>query len=620
MLGRIAAVNRTDMERLQQSRFSTVNSSFDRQAEALRVAGATEEEFADLEERRQKALANERRELPFFSANDRSRWNTIRALVEPEMRVGRTVTQPDGIARTETVWYAIDKVQNTFGWDTIDMVKHNNIAAETPLMEVLQQNGEEVVGQVTKLVERFPEYIEKVTNLIGKLSGGGQGGVKGDGEVEVIEPTEQPDAEQSDAEPEAKDVAEGEVAEDEAEERDEMAGYLYSSKPPLLPTLMAAPYALMYWAPEIKLSLESLEEKQFLQKFLLASLFWTSSEKPTLETDPHLIVRVTLIIFNLLPLVITWFLLSRLVERFGTTNWGRVFTVAFICFGTMISTFAITLNNHIPGVMSVTIAFYCAVRIVFDKETRWRYYILAGLFGAFAVACEKPALLFCGLIGLWLLWHQFVRTFFFFIPAALLVAAAFFAANYAAHQTLLPAYSQPDWYIYKYERGTNSDGTPRVLDSYWKNPQGLDKGEPSRRDYIFHSTIGHHGLYSLTPVWVLSLLGLLIWLFDRRYWGMALMILFTSVVVFAFYMGLKQELRNYGGNTSALRWVFWLAPLWSVALVAAADQFGKSIVTRGIALLCLIVSAMSVAYPVWNPWTMPWTYNLKEYVAPYIGW
>ena len=190
-----------------------------------------------------------------------------------------------------------------------------------------------------------------------------------------------------------------------------------------------------------------------------------------------------------------------------------------------------------------------------------------------------------------------------------------FCDKYIAHKTLLPAYSQQGWYFYKYERGTNADGTPRVLDSYWKNPQGFDKGEPDQQDYIFHSTVGHHGLFSLTPVWALSLLGLGIWLFDRRYRCMAMLILITSVVVFAFYMTLPLELRNYGGNTSALRWLFWLAPLWSVALVAAADQFSKHAVFRAIALVCLLVSVMSAAYPLWNPWSMPWTYNLMLYVG-----
>ena len=506
MLGRIIAVNRTDMLEYQKTRFKTVNDTYNEREKQLREAGLSESEFqkrfADLTQRRKQALENEQRELPIFSANDRSRWNTIRVLVEPDQRVQRTVKLPDGTERTETVWYAIDKAQNIRGWDTIDMVKH----------DLPDQPGE------------------------GNQPGG---------------------------------------------------GYLYSSKPPLLPTLMAIPYALMYW---------------------------TSDGKLSLEHEPFLIVRVMLIVCNLLPLVFGWFLLSLLIDRFGTTDWGRLFSVAFVCFGTFISTFAVTLNNHLPAVVSVTIALYCAVRIVYDKETRWRYYAIAGLFSAFAVACELPALLFCVLLGTWLLWHQGKRTVLLFAPAALLVATAFFATNYIAHNTLIPAYGKKyvenSWYLYEYERGG------RVLQSYWGNPSDLDKGEESIGTYVFHSTIGHHGLFSLTPVWVLSFVGLGCWLFDRQYRSLSAIILLTSVVVFVFYMRQPLHERNYGGMTSALRWLFWLAPLWSLALVAAADRFSRHGFWRIVALLCLIVSVMSAAYPIWNPWAMPWAYNLLQYVMP----
>ena len=524
MLGRIIAVNRTDTLLLQKSRFDTVNKTYNDRVEQLeqqfRESNVSEEEFGkqrtELEERRQQALENEKRELPFFSANDRSRWTTIRALVEPDMRVKRTVELPDGTQRTETVWYAIDKVQNIRGWDTIDMVKH----------DLPDQPG---VGY------RCPDKCK--------------------------------------------------ICEKKPAEEAPNCGYLYSSKPPLLPTLMAIPYAIMYRASEGKLSLAN---------------------------EPFLIVRVTLVVCNLLPLILCWFLLSRLIERFGITDWGRVFCVAFLCFGTFLSTFAVTLNNHLPAMVGVTIALYCAVLIVYDQKTRWRYFVLAGLFSAFAAACELPALLFCVLIGFWLLRHRFQRTLYLFVPAVLVVAAAFFATNYIAHKTVVPAYGKKyvenSWYLYDYER----EG--KILPSHWKNPKDLDVGEPCHKTYIFHTTVGHHGLFSLTPVWALSFLGLFIWLFDRRYRTLSAMILLTSVVVFAFYLQQPLNERNYGGNTSALRWLFWLVPLWSVSLVAAADQFSRSMFTRGIALACLIVSAMSAAYPTWNPWTMPWTYNLLQYV------
>ena len=559
MLGRIIAVNRTDTILIERDRVAQIPRQLKEKAQRLHNAGVSEEDLrVEMERTEEQLRMNASFGLPVFSANDRSRWNTIRVLVEPDMRVERTVIQPDGTEHVETVWYAIDKAQNVRGWDTIDMVKHNNVAAEITFGDAVRQAGNEV--------------IEKISDLVVKVFAALKTDETAENEVFV-----QPNAEER-----TEDIAANEPSGQIA------PGYLYSSKPPLLPTLMAIPYALMYQVSDGKLSLAQ---------------------------EPYMVVRVTLILCNLLPLVLCWFLLSRLIERFGTTNWGRVFCVAFLCFGTFLTTFAVTLNNHIPGMVSVTIALYCAVRIIYDKEIRWRYFLFAGFFSAFAVACEKPALLFFGLLGLWLLGNQWRRTLLIFLPAALLVTIAFFATNYIAHKTLLPAYSQQEWYFYQYERGTNSAGQPRVLDSYWKNPQGLDKGEEDRRTYVFHSTVGHHGLFSLTPVLALSLLGLFIWLFDRRYWIMSAIFLLTSIVVFVFYMTLPLELRNYGGSTSALRWVFWLVPLWSLALVAAADWFSKNGFLRAIALACLMVSIMSAAYPVWNPWTMPWTYNLIEYMG-----
>jgi hypothetical protein len=88
------------------------------------------------------------------------------------------------------------------------------------------------------------------------------------------------------------------------------------------------------------------------------------------------------------------------------------------------------------------------------------------------------------------------------------------------------------------------------------------------------------------------------------------MILAMSLIVFTFWMAQAQPNRNYGGMTSALRWMFWFVPLWSVPLVTAADWFGKYCWGRCFAVLLLAVSVMSAAYPIWNPWTHPWIYQI----------
>ena len=76
--------------------------------------------------------------------------------------------------------------------------------------------------------------------------------------------------------------------------------------------------------------------------------------------------------------------------------------------------------------------------------------------------------------------------------------------------------------------GTNGTCLPtrrgaRRGDSYWMNPQGIDRGEPDIGTYALHTTVGHHGIFSLTPMWLLSVAGLTMWLAkrDRATWPWA---------------------------------------------------------------------------------------------------
>ncbi len=364
----------------------------------------------------------------------------------------------------------------------------------------------------------------------------------------------------------------------------------YSSKPPLLPTLLAGEYWLIYHLTGA-----------------------------TLGTHPYDIGRFMLVTFNVLPLLVYFVLLGKLADRFGGTEWGRMFMMAGAAFGTLLTTFAVVLNNHLPAAVSAVVALYAAVRIWFDGERRWRYFIVAGLFAAFAAANELPALAFLGLLGLALLWKAPKQTLLAGTPAVLLVAAAFFATNKIAHDSWRPPYMHrspgDNWYDYEYVDSHN-----RRRESYWRsaNKVGLDVGEPSLATYAFHATFGHHGIFSLTPIWLLSVAGL--WLFWRSGQpgtrALAFLIASLSLICLTFYLLRPLEDRNYGGMSSGFRWMFWFAPLWLVALLPCADWMGRRRWGKAAALVLLAASAMSAAYPTWNPWTYPWIQNWMQS----MGW
>jgi hypothetical protein len=157
--------------------------------------------------------------------------------------------------------------------------------------------------------------------------------------------------------------------------------------------------------------------------------------------------------------------------------------------------------------------------------------------------------------------------------------------------------------------------------SYWSSgrKQGVDRGEPSKLAYAFHALIGHHGLFSLTPVWLGSIVGAVIWLRRGSTSQQALALatgILTSVCL-VFYVVLRPlEDRNYGGVSCCLRWLLWLVPLWLICLVPAADAIADRPWLRKLAGLLLGVSIVSAVYNSMNPWAHPWLFDYWTY----LGW
>lgn len=463
--GRLAAVNSVDTVRLEKY--------LNDEARKQQPAGS-EPKLRDLQR-------------PFLSGNDRSRWCTVRALVEHGT-------------------YAIDEIVSQPNWDTIDMVKHD-----------------------------------------------GRGN-----------PAPGPDE-----------------------------GRLYSSKPPLLPTLMAGEY------------------------WLLNRLTGT-----TLGSHPHQLGRILLFSWNVLPFVGYLVVLAGMAERYGRTDFGRVFVVAAGAFGTLVTAYAVAFTNHWPAALAVMLSLDATLRIVIDGDRRVRWFCLAGTAAAFAAACELPALAWCGCVAGLLVWASPRNTLRAALPGAAVVAAAALGTNFLAHGTLAPAYAQRHvtggWYDYQFRRGS------RVLDSYWKptTPKSpIDEGEPSPAVYAFHVLVGHHGIYSLTPVWLVSLAGLALMLTGRgdtaaaSRRGVAAAILAVTVACIAFYILRPLADRNYGGTATGFRWSIWLAPLWLFAMLPAADGLAATRGRRLLAATLLAVSVMTASYPTWNPWTQPWLQVLSEYLG-----
>ena len=134
------------------------------------------------------------------------------------------------------------------------------------------------------------------------------------------------------------------------------------------------------------------------------------------------------------------FFLAKLIDRVPVRDWSRYFVLAAAGFGTFLSTYSVTLNNHLPAAISVMIASYFMCRILWKQRDDWLCFFLCGLFATFAVANELPALSFLAIVGAYCLVRDPKMTIVGFVPGILLVAAAFFGTNFLAHGEWKPPY------------------------------------------------------------------------------------------------------------------------------------------------------------------------------------
>jgi hypothetical protein len=429
--------------------------------------------------------------------------------------------------------------------------------------------------------------------------------------------------------------------------------HYYSSKPPLLATLLAGPYWLV-----------------------------RQSTGAGLEDQPFYVERLLLLLTQVLPLVGYFVLLALLIEQFGESDWSRIFVMAAATWGTFLTTFAVTVNNHLPAAISVLIAAYAAVRALRRGTSQSGWYAAAGFFGAMAVANELPALSFFGLLALVLGRLDPKRTCLVFAPAALVVVAAFFGTNYWAHGSwripyahrqdgpavaridaaaspleagplpetlrlrlaaegvdlsehseLQASHTSGRWILWDSERRQRYalrvenglelrgwDNWYEYENSYWlpDRKRGVDRGEPSRTVYAFHVLFGHRGMFSLTPVWLLSVAGIGIWLWRGPALprGFAFIVGLVSVVCLAFYLSRPLEDRNYGGVAGGFRWMFWLIPLWLLCALPAADWMAGRRWSRGVAWALLSISVLSATYVSRNPWSHSWIFDYWTH----LGW
>ncbi len=353
-------------------------------------------------------------------------------------------------------------------------------------------------------------------------------------------------------------------------------GHFYSTKPALLPTMVAG----VYWGVKKTTGLNLLD-------------------------NTTAVVRIILLIINWVPMIIALILLAKILDRHAKKISTQVFILAAAGSATFLTTFLVTLNNHTVAATSLILTLYPAIKIVAEgKRSAW-YFICAGFFAMLTCTSELPAALFGLAIFIVLFLQDRKRTLCYFAPAAIIPLVGFFITTYLSTGGWKPFYMYygTEKYRYIYQ------GVP----SYWMNPSGIDANLESPPVYAMHCLIGHHGIFSLSPIFLLTIAAwvggmLKQWKNNKLrpfYWmGLGL-----TIAVFTFYMT-RTGNYNYGGNTCGLRWMFWLIPFWLLTMIPLLDKWENKRWLQIFVAVALLVSMFSALSPLKNPWRPPWLYNL----------
>lgn len=341
--------------------------------------------------------------------------------------------------------------------------------------------------------------------------------------------------------------------------------HFISSKPPALPTYAAG----TYWVFQ-KLTGKTIAKNEgAVVWFVSLCTGWLA----------HLIFLIYLYRLSKL-------LLQRQLAIIGT--------VAVGCFAYLGVAYATAINNHSIGASIALVGLYYAYRVRRGHDAGLRHWVYSGLCFGFLTAVDLPsgALMAAALVYLGL--HDWRKTLLLFCPALLPGLAAQVLINYHITGSLTPAYDNPE--------------LKNFAGNYFRTRRsGIDALDEPKHVYAFHVLLGHHGLFSMTPLYVFSLWELIRSLRKRALRPEALVIGVTCLVITAFYI---YRTRNYGGWCVGMRHLVPIMPLLLLYFGLWLDRVRLTRTVFASVLVAFSVSAFHVQdglgspfqFSVWHNW------------------
>jgi hypothetical protein len=236
---------------------------------------------------------------------------------------------------------------------------------------------------------------------------------------------------------------------------------------------------------------------------------------------------------------------------------------------------------------------YYAVRIRHGRDAKPWHWPLAGFVLGMLPAIDMPGMAISGALALYLFTYDKKKTLLWFLPALLPGLIVHLFLTYEISGSFRPFYFNSALKTFK--------------QFYFKQPGGIDGLNEPKWLYAYNTLLGHHGLFSMTPIYCFALYELVRSLVKRRMVAESLVCAASVVAFLTFFIW---RTRNYGGWCVGMRWYVPIMPLLLLYFGVWLDRVRITRLLWALVLLAFSVSCFNVQdalsspfqYSVWHNW------------------
>lgn len=311
---------------------------------------------------------------------------------------------------------------------------------------------------------------------------------------------------------------------------------------------------------------------------ILAAEAWAWKAVTGMAVADHERFYLTFLVFvsQVVPYCLMLWLALGFVSELVSDQWTQAYAMAALSFACLPFGYAVTLNNHTPTAMFLFVALVLLVRAraPIGRGAAFTVGLLCGLAFTFELTSGAFAAAFMALLS-----YRDRKALGWAALGALLPIIPTLATYYAISGKLLPFYAQKDLYEYP--------------DSHWQNPTGLDGLAEPKWLYAFHALLGLRGLFSLTPIGIFAVWGMIREVRNRGQRAPEMLAIGAASLVVIVYI--IATTNNYGGAAMGMRWFAQFGPLWAIAALPVVDDLLRDKRGRILAWFLLALSCDIVA-------------------------